>query len=190
VASYDTYSHLTWYGTCEMLLQILSCPVSVYRDHKVELELSIQYTVAACVHGVAPEGVTNILLTATTMLATDNNLRGAVNPRVEDDMSLLTYRVTSHDPEMTYEQLKTEIEDAYSDGRFLDYLHHYAALYNLPALLNVTASAPIVHEVPAGSDNSSAFGAAEIVSVAIGGVMAILLVVVGIRFWLHISRSE
>jgi hypothetical protein len=173
------------------LLQILSCPASVYADHKVELELTIQYTVAACVHGVAPDGVTNILPTATTMLATDNSLRGAVSPRVEDDTSLLTYRVTSHDPDMTYEQLKADIENAYSDGRFLEYLHYYAALYNLRALLNVKASAPIVHNVPAGSDNSSAFGGtAEIVSVVIGGVMAILLVVVGVRFWLHINRSE
>jgi hypothetical protein len=172
------------------LLQILSCPASVYADHKVELELTIQFAVATCVNGVAPDGVTNILLTATTMLTNDNNLRGAVSPRVEDDTSLLTYRVTSHDPEMTYEQLKAEIENAYSDGRFLEYLHYYAALYNLPALLNVTASAPIVHDVPAGSDNSSAFGAVEIVSVVISGAMAILLVVVGIRFWLHINRSE
>jgi hypothetical protein len=162
---------------------------------RLQMNLTIQHAVAACTQGVAPTAVTNIRLTSTLLLRSGGNsnagsLRGPGALDEEPDQSVLEYEVTSHDPTMTYEQLKAQIEEASSTGVMAANMQHFAGVFDAPTLTNVTVGEPTVVQAHADSTDSSSdeqLSAGAIAGIVIG---CVLFVVMCVLMAVYYSRSH
>jgi hypothetical protein len=170
------------------LIQIIDCDPSLYLTLQLQFNLTIQHALSACTDGVAPTDVTKITLTAVLGVGVHSHTGLLRGPGAYDApaQSKLRYTVTSNDPDMTYAELKAQIEEAAATGVLTDNIHHYADVYGAPALRNVTVGEPTVsNAAQSDSSDSSDLNGGEIAGIVIGCVLFVTLCVLIIGFSIH-----
>lgn len=126
--------------------QIITCPLEAYQQNRKLMDLTIEHAVAACIKGVAADEVTNIQMTfaASQGQAQAHVLRGVAEHEGGGGSSALSYVVSTDDPRLSFDVLKTELKAACDNGALAEALHHYAAVYEVPVLGNATVSSTTV----------------------------------------------
>jgi hypothetical protein len=177
------------------LIQIIDCDPSLYLTLQLQINLTIQHAVAACTQGVAPTDVTKISLKAALSVGLGRHgntglLRGP-GAFAEDDQSVLRYTVTSNDPDMTYAQLKAQIEEATATGVMAQNMYHYASIYDAPALRNVTLGSPTISGASEeGGSDSSDLEDGAIAGIVIGAVLFVVLCALIIGYAIHHNNTK
>jgi hypothetical protein len=132
-----------------------------YLDEQAACDLAIQHTVAASMDGVSPDGVTDIVVSEGTESAAQHlfSLRtdaAASAAAADGDSFLLSFKITVHDPLLTYDALKAQLIEAASTGAMDENLHMFAPIDGARSLANSTFSAPDVRNAAAAADDGSA----------------------------------
>lgn len=124
-----------------------------------------------------PSDVTNIVVeSAQTPLAS------RLRPAVTGDACFLTNKVTVKDPVLTFQALKTQLDEAVAQNTMDEHLHYFAAVFGATKLENATFVFSQVQNVREGRAASSQLTGAQIAGVVIGVLFAIALFVVAVCF--------
>jgi hypothetical protein len=179
-----------------------------YRKNVSGCNQTLQYAVSSCFEDIPPEQVTNILVTAIArssamlVLFRGNNgaqgtalLRGAARTLGTNNVSHVSYVVTSYNPDDTYDQMRATIDGALARGQLTEQLQYWAHQFDVTDLYNVTLTSPNTTKV-AGPDtgdaagNSSKLSAAAIVGIALGGFFWLLMLYALYRFVVHVENDN
>jgi translation elongation factor EF-1beta len=82
-------------------------------------------------------------------------LRGESEASADEGSSVLAFDVVSHDPDVTYEQLQAQIEEAARSGALSENIHNYAVQYGATSLILATMSEPTVTRTEITADEMS-----------------------------------
>jgi hypothetical protein len=170
--------------------QVLSVSNSDYALNGPAMDQIIQNAVASSV-SVPPDQVTSITMDPAAEDATPavTRLRGAAAARAtSEEYSLVYYQVTSHDPQVSADELKARLMGASTTGRLEEALRLYAAANSVQPMTNVTVSATVVHS----EENTlpAHFSSGAIAGGAMAVVVGVLLVALTYTFVGHRRRTN
>jgi hypothetical protein len=150
----------------------VSCKSHAYQQHRLRTDMVIQHGVAEALPGVGIDQVRNINMVPVLQLGSHAHLlRGESDAIIDDSSSVLTFEVSSLDPDMTYEGLKAQIEEAASFGTLVDKIRAYGAEYDVQELALITMGEPTVTEATA-AQNSASGGTIRLSARGVVGVVA------------------
>ena len=162
-----------------------------YDAQQAVCNLTIQHTVSDVVDGVPPERVTNIVVEEEEEEGERSSLRIGVSVKAIADVSVkLQYTLTVHDPTYTITMLRAELAQAVQVGTMDEHLRFYAAQFGASSLTNATFGIPRVTGNTADpSDSDSDLADWVIALIVIGGVLALVLIIGGVR-WRRSKKSD
>jgi hypothetical protein len=164
----------------------LSVPYAQYETHKAAMNLTIQHAVASCMQGVPADQVTDISMQPAR--ATRRSLRGtawAVRAATSDEYSVVSYQVTSHDSQITVGALKAQLTNASTTGQLQEALRHYAVVYSVQHMYNVTAGPPDIVNVGDGLGSGQKQSTAQLAAAGAGAVLGVVVLVGGMAYLVH-----
>ena len=156
-----------------------------YSGQKAAFNLTIQHTVADVVESVTPERVTDIVVEEEEEEGGRSSFRngGVVVSAVGEVSVRLKYTITVYDPVYTVAMLRATLVQAAQVGRMDTALRFYAAQFGATGLNNATLAVPqVTSAVEDDSDSVAVLNSWQISLVVIGGVLALCLVVFGVRY--------
>jgi hypothetical protein len=144
-----------------------------YFAEKAAHNLTIQHTVAISMDGVRPDAVTDIVVTDAAGSVVQRSERASVT-----DSCRLSYTITVHDPQLTYDVLRYQLIEAARAGAMDENMHMYAAEFGADNLAHGTLSAPVVRNAADDeSGDEEKLSAGEIAGLVIGSFAGGCLVV-------------
>lgn len=167
-----------------MFAQLISCALEEYLAHRAVINKTIQHAVADSIAGLAPKLVTKVNMVFAGALASTHAhlLRGAPEAHAAGNSSVLTYEVISPDPEVTFEDLKSQIQEATDNGVLAEKVHQYAVAFTAPQLTNATVGPATVTQVSeeprpgSDSDSKEVLSREAIIGITVGGFFFLLIV--------------
>jgi translation elongation factor EF-1beta len=82
-------------------------------------------------------------------------LRGESEATVDEGSSVMTFEVASRDPDVTYEQLQAQVDEAARSGALSENIHNYAVQYGATSLILATMSEPTITRTEITADEIS-----------------------------------
>lgn len=131
-----------------------------YFAQQVAYNTTIQNTVAASMEGVVPERVTDIFV--------EEIPEGSERSYAAVKTCFLAYKVTVHDPLLSYEVLREQLMQAAATGKMDNDLRHYAEMFGLPELANGTFSVPLIANTVSQRSAKKKLTGAQIACLIIG----------------------
>jgi hypothetical protein len=175
--------------TRTVLFQSVTCNVVNYVLNKAAANLTIQDAVASITQGVTPDQVTNIQVDYASkhvrahVHVMAHPLRGDAHSDAEGvNASVLLYKVTSVDPDITFDALKEQIQDATNSGLLTERLRLFAEEHNVPVLSNVTVGAATVtrQNDPPSDSKSNRLSDGAIAGIVVGAFIAAVLIILAL----------
>jgi len=164
--------------------------VAEYNAQKAENNRTIQHAVSSSMDGVNPDGVTDIVVTVSAAagarasgLRGGDAGRGGVGALAVGDSCFVRYTLRVHDPTLSFEVLRAQLEGASNDGTLDGQIRHYAAIFGANILTNATTTALEMVDVPDESNGSKSLSTGAIVGICLGAVMFAAMAVVFIMWW-------
>jgi hypothetical protein len=200
---------------------LIGISAEAYRINLYGCNRTLQYAVSSCFEDIPPHQITNIVVTAVAqhsgrvMLFHGNDggqgtisdgsgtavrdsttlLRGAPRTMATADRSHVSYVVTSHDPDDTYEQMRATLDNALARGELTEQVQFRAQQFNVQGLYNVTLTSPNTTQVagPGTGDregSSSKLSTAAIVGIVLGSLFWVVMLYALYRFVVHVRSDD
>ena len=153
-----------------------------YFAQQAAYNTTIQNTVAASMEGVVPDRVTDIFV--------EEIPEGSERSYAAVKTCFLAYKVTVHDPLLSYEVLREQLMQAAATGEMDDDLHHYAEMFGLPELANVTFSVPLIANTVSQRSAKKMLTGAQIACLIIGIFMFFALLATAMHYLQQRNHRE
>jgi hypothetical protein len=138
-------------------------------------------SIAACMDGVAPSNVINLMAASSVSSVSV----GRLTVSATGDAISTSYEVSVHNAALSYSSLSSQLSAAVTSGAFDDYVGLYSAQTGAAGLQGTTSDSVDTEDLaPSDDDNGSDKGlsSAEIAGIVLGAVAGLLALCVGV--WL------
>jgi hypothetical protein len=103
--------------------------------------------------------------------------------------TMVSYQVTSHDPQVSADDLKAMLTGALTTSRLEKALRLYAVAYNVQPMADVTVSAAVVHSEPNAAPPTH-LSSAAVTGAAMAAVVGVLLLATTYFYLRHSRRTK